>query len=202
MATTRPHSSRKTCSSTGQRLLEDRPDLDRAAARRSSCSSPATARAPSRLSASTTMKPPRKSLLSTNGPSVSSVLPCSWRTVVADSTSWRRSQPVTFGRSRTSAITGGDPTSFLFGSPLASVDVAVDQERVSQDVSFPRRMAVVRFLDEQRAPETDTSPFSRLPVRLAVGRSSPRQNRPTSRPRRRGGQMTAQAGKRTAVSAG
>ena len=83
---------------------------------RSSCSSSAMARAPSRFSASTTMKPPRKSLLSTKGPSVSSVLPRSRRTVVADSTSWSRSQPVTSGRSRTSEYRRRDPTSFVFGS--------------------------------------------------------------------------------------
>jgi hypothetical protein len=43
-------------------------------------------------------------LLSMNGPSVSSVRPCSRRTVVADSTCFRRTQPATSGRASAAAI--------------------------------------------------------------------------------------------------
>ena len=62
------------------------------------------ASAASRLSASTTMMPARNSLVSMNGPSVSSVRPSPFRTVVADSSACSRAQPVTQGLASTSAI--------------------------------------------------------------------------------------------------
>src|SRR5690242_4047462 len=136
-ATTRPHSSRKTCSSIDQRLLEDRTDLD-------------PAHALDLLQLVGDGEGAVEVVRLDEDEAAEEILAVHKRPVGQQSpallVAHRRrridvaqTQPAGHVRSRQHlGDPGVDAPLLLLGSLLASVDVAVGQECVSQDVSFPR----------------------------------------------------------------